>query len=78
MVHHHGWLLSVLLLLPRGRGRRLRGHRERASNLTSRLLEVTFELSTGTEGVSVALDEPDVTGERRAEMEEGWAGGWGG
>lgn len=83
MVQHHGWQLSVLLLLPRGRGEPLRGHRERASNLTSHLLEVTFELSSGTKGVAVALDEPDVTGGekgrdgggvgRRVGQGEGWA-----
>lgn len=30
--------------------------------LTPSLSEVTFKFSTGTKGVSVALDEPDVTG----------------
>ena len=38
------------------------GGRGKAFILTSHLPEVTFKLSTGTKGVSVALDEPDVTG----------------
>lgn len=46
-----------------GRGRKNpQETRERVSDLTSCLPEVTFKLSAGTKGVSVALDEPDVTG----------------
>ena len=73
----------MLLLLPRGKGRPLGGHREKVSDLNSLLPEVTFKLSTGTKGVSVALDEPDVTGGekgrdgrgvgKRAGVGEGWA-----
>lgn len=45
----------------------------------SDLPEVTFKLSTGTKGVSVALDEPDVTeGEKGRDGGGVGKSGWGG
>lgn len=55
-------MVVIVLILPRGKGRALSGHGERVPALTPSLSEVTFKFSTGTKGVSVALDEPDVTG----------------
>lgn len=55
-------VVVIVLILPRGKGRALSGPGERVPALTPSLSEVTFKFSTGTKGVSVALDEPDVTG----------------
>ena len=38
------------------------GDKGKGFHLTAHLPEVTFKLSAGAKGVSVALDEPDVTG----------------
>ena len=54
---NHRWLFLLVSTMGESSG-----GRGKAFILTSHLPEVTFKLSTGTKGVSVALDEPDVTG----------------
>lgn len=63
LVNRQHWFWLFVLLLPSGEGRTLREHGISICKLTPPFLpEVTFKLSTGTKRVSVALDEPDVTG----------------